>query len=71
MIAYRIETVVPPDGEIKLNSLPFHPGEAVEVIILARTDLASESPHFPLQDSVLMYEDPTEPVAENDWDALQ
>ncbi len=71
MLAYRLETVVPPNGELQITSLPFHPGEAIEVIILARHHVRVNPNQFPLQGSVLTYEDPTEPVAVDDWDALQ
>ncbi|MEZ4728413.1 MAG: hypothetical protein R3E79_14870 [Caldilineaceae bacterium] len=36
MLAYRLETVIPPNGELQLKALPFRPGEAIEVIILIR-----------------------------------
>ena len=35
MRAYRLATIVSQNGELQINSLPFQPGEAVEVIILA------------------------------------
>lgn len=71
MLAYRLETIVPPNGELQLKSLPFYPGEAIEVIILARSQPATDQNHFPLKGSVLSYEDPTESVAADDWDVLQ
>ena len=38
MNAHRIETVLNEDGTLTLRGLPFHAGDAVEVIILeART----------------------------------
>lgn len=70
MIAYRLETVILPNGELQLKKLPFRPGEAVEVIVLPLSSKTVEEP-LPLANSVLHYEDPTEPVAESDWSVLQ
>ncbi len=70
MVAYRLETVILPNGELQLKKLPFRPGEAVEVIVLPLSPKMTEE-QFPLANSVLKYEDPTEPVAENDWGVLQ
>ncbi|MCE7983077.1 MAG: hypothetical protein DYG89_17980 [Caldilinea sp. CFX5] len=71
MLAYRLETVIPPNGELQLKALPFRPREAIEVIILMRTPTSTNQALFPLQGSVLKFEDPTEPVAVDDWDVLQ
>ena len=43
MRAYRLEATVPPNGQLQLNSIPFQPGEAVEIIILALEEELSES----------------------------
>lgn len=71
MYAYRLETVISPNGELQLTSLPFRPGEAIEVIILATNGKHDTLTDFPLRNTVLKYDDPTEPVAEADWDVLQ
>jgi len=71
MYAYRLETVVPQNGELQLKSLPFHPGEAIEVIILAANAIKENRMYFSLQNTVLSYENPFEPVAAEDWHVLQ
>lgn len=71
MQAYRLETVVPNDGELQLKDLPFLPGETVEIIILSMNKPQNETDFSPLRNTILKYEAPTEPVAENDWDILQ
>lgn len=71
MYAYRLETVVPQNGELQLKSLPFRPGEAIEVIILAVDPRQSNFINFSLKNSVLLYENPFEPVAAEDWAILQ
>jgi hypothetical protein len=71
MQAYRLETVIPQNGELRLKQLPFAPGEKVEVIVRLHSSLQSAINSFPLRNTVLKYEEPTEPVAANDWTALQ
>ncbi len=67
MYAYRMEAVISQNGDLQIKSLPFRPGEAVEIIILAVNDAREKPNNFPLKNTVLKYEDPTEPVAEDDW----
>lgn len=71
MQAYRLETIVPHNGELQLKLLPFRPGETVEVIILSLNRLQNQVNYFPLKNTVLKYEDPTDPIAETEWDVLQ
>jgi len=80
MNAHKIEIVLTEDGTLTLQGLPFHAGEAVEVIILeAKTPdnqvalkPQSNTNLYPLHDTQpYYYEDPTEPVALEDWEALQ
>lgn len=57
-----------------LEGLPFRRGDAVEIIVLQKP-LETTSPvathSFPLQGTVLRYDDPLEPaVAEDEWDVL-
>jgi hypothetical protein len=37
MNAHKVETILPEDGTLMLQGLPFHAGDAVEVIILKRS----------------------------------
>ncbi len=50
-------------------------GKDVEIIVLengvAKADMTPSGNECPLRGSVLVYEDPFEPVAETDWEALQ
>jgi hypothetical protein len=71
MQAYRTETTISRDGTLTLENLPFQAGEAVEVIILARPTIWSRPGRYPLRGMPVVYIDPTEPVAEEDWEALQ
>ena len=56
-------------GELVLENLPFQPGQSVEVLVLVKRSLPAEPANNHLG-SVLKYEDPCEPVASEDWDAL-
>jgi hypothetical protein len=71
MRAYKVETTIPEDGVLELDALPFRAGEAVEVIILSREETKLETARGSLRGKVLHYDRPTEPVAEEDWDALR
>ena len=78
MNAHEIETVLTEDGTLTLRGLPFHAGDSVEVIILenrtsqheAPTDSPDSNP-YPLRGTVIRYDDPTEPVALEDWEVLK
>jgi hypothetical protein len=80
MNAYKIETIVSEDGSLILKGLPFHMGDAVEVIILEKSPSQEEkavveqpAPNlYPLRGKVLYYEEPFEPaVLAEDWEVLQ
>jgi hypothetical protein len=75
MQAHKVEAVLSENGTLVLEGLPFQAGEAVEVIILERPKsqpTGSSSSEFPLQGTVLVYDDPFEPaVAPEDWDVLK
>ncbi len=68
--AYRIHSQVSADGTLKLDNLPFEPGEDVEIIVLAEERRVRED-RYPLRGTPLQYHDPTSPVAGDDWQALQ
>ena len=71
MLAHRIETTINQDKTLLLENLPFHSGEKVEVIILVRPPQQAEKNHYPLRGTAIEYIDPTEPVAQNDWEVEQ
>jgi hypothetical protein len=71
MQAFRIETIVQPDGTVMVQNLPLQAGETVEVIILVRPSTTPGQNAYPLRGTPITYIDPTEPVAETDWDATQ
>lgn len=78
MDVHRIETVLTEDGTLTLRGLPFHVGDTVKVIVLeshsSQHEALTHSPDlnpYPLHGAVIRYDDPTEPVALEDWEALK
>ena len=71
MSAHRIETTLAKDGTLTLTNLPFHAGDAVEVIILPRPQKLIGQERYPLHGKPIQYINPTDPVAEEDWAALR
>lgn len=71
MQAYRTEATVGEDGKVTVSNVPFRSGEEVEVIVRPHRRWASEQNPYPLRGTVYSYERPTDPVAEDDWEALR
>jgi hypothetical protein len=69
--AYRARGKVSPEGTLKLENLPFQPGDEVEVIVIAAEPQAQPKGSAPLRGTLITYDDPTAPVAESDWEAIQ
>jgi hypothetical protein len=71
MQAYRVETILEQDGTLTLSNLPLRAGEAVEVIILVQPPGLVSHQRYPLRGMSVYYNEPTEPVALEDWEAAQ
>ena len=71
MNAHRVETTLNQDGTLTLNDLPFHAGDAVEVLILPRPQKPSGRNRYPLHGTQIKYINPTDPVAEEDWAVIK
>lgn len=69
MVAHRIETTLEQDGTLTLENLPFHAGEAVEIIILAQPTHVEQRQQYPLRGTSISYSHPTEPVDPDEWNA--
>jgi hypothetical protein len=70
MSTHHVETKLTEDGKLTLSDLPFHAGEAVEVIVMSRTNKTPNADRYSLRGKPIQYIEPTEPVAEEDWEAL-
>lgn len=71
MSTHRIEVTLTNDGTLTLNGLPFHAGDAVEVLIVPRTLRPGAGERYPLRGKPIRYEHPAEPVAQDDWEVLR
>jgi hypothetical protein len=71
MQAYRVELTVQQDGMLTLENLPLQAGQDVEVIIIVQSAVAQPQNPYPLRGLPVTYSNPTEPVAQADWDAAQ
>jgi hypothetical protein len=69
--AHRVETTLTQDGTLTLEHLPFQAGETVEVIVLTNTFPPAPHDRYPLRGTSIQYQEPLEPVAEQDWEILQ
>jgi len=61
--------VLTEDGKLSLNQLPFLAGEKVEVLVVPTFPKPNGAASHPLIGTVLHYDQPTEPVAVDDWEA--
>jgi hypothetical protein len=70
MSAHYVEITLSQDGKLMLDELPFRAGDTVEVIILSQQSRRNGR-EYSLRGKAIEYVDPTEPVAEEDWEATQ
>jgi hypothetical protein len=71
MNEFKTRVAVSPDGSVTIRGLPFPPGESVEVTVVPEAPAPLPPGVAPLHGSVLRYDDPTEPVATDDWESLR
>ena len=71
MQAHWRESTVGEHRELVLEGLPFEPGQPVEVLVVSKAAGLTTAGGRSLRDSVLEFREPLEPVASEDWDALQ
>lgn len=71
MSTHHRETKLTEDGKLTLNDLPFRAGETVEVIVVSHSSRAKSNNSYSLRGKRVRYVEPTEPVAEEDWEALR
>jgi hypothetical protein len=67
---HRIEVQAGPNGVIILHNLPLKEGETVEIIVLTSQEASSTANSYPLRGAPVLLEQPFQPVAEHDWEAL-
>lgn len=70
MSTHHVEITLSQDGKLMLDELPFRAGDTVEVIILAQQPKRNGKA-YSLRGKPVEYLDPTDPVAQDDWEANQ
>ena len=71
MNTFRLDTTLTQDGTLTLSDLPFQAGDSVEIIIVPRKSASAAQTGYSLRGKVIRYDNPTEPVAQEDWEALR
>lgn len=71
MNTIELETTIDQDGMITLRDLPFHVGDRVFIVINKLIELKTKYPPYSLRGTTYRYDNPTDPVAEDDWEALK
>jgi hypothetical protein len=71
MKAYKTTVRIQRNGELRLSDLPFQEGDEVEVVILHREPVQTRKNPYPLRGLPIRYENPTEPLPEDDWEVLR
>jgi hypothetical protein len=69
MEAYKTEATIDKNGTLRLGELPFAEGERVQVILLPSRATPADKDAYPLRGTPYRYDDPTEPVVADAWDA--
>jgi hypothetical protein len=71
MNTHRLKIALTENGKITLENLHFLAGETVEIVISPQKKVPSSDHPFPLEGTVNYYNDPFEPVAEDEWEVLK
>lgn len=71
MQVYAYEFTVEQKGKLVLQDLPFDIGAKIQVILIPTTTQAATQTQYPFWGKPVTYLNPTEPVAEEDWEVFQ
>ena len=66
MKTFHAEVVLQENGHLQLDQLPFSKGQTVHVLV---SPAATSAADVSLKGTVLKYESPLDPIAEEDWEA--
>jgi hypothetical protein len=70
MQAHRTIVIVSENGSVTIEKLPFPAGKPVEVVVFPAESQSTQGARYPLRGTPIQFVDPTEPVAESDWEVL-
>jgi len=71
MQTLHIEAICSETGVIILRDLPIEVGDAFEIVVIPRSPAPPTHNQFPLRGESAEYLQPFEPVADDDWEAVQ
>ena len=71
MQVYAYKLTMKKKGTLTLKDLPINAGEKIEVIIIPRSSRQLNEKRYPFWGKPITYLNPTDPVAEVDWEVLQ
>lgn len=71
MVVHRVETTLSQDKTLILQDLPFEAGDNVEIVIFKREQSEPSTEKYPLRGQKVVYLQPTEPVAGEDWNMMK
>jgi hypothetical protein len=66
---FSTEATVERDGTVTIRSLPFRPGDRVQVTVIPSAPPEDEVARYPLRGTTYRFDEPFEPVAAADWEA--
>ncbi|MBV6477672.1 MAG: hypothetical protein HGGPFJEG_00416 [Ignavibacteria bacterium] len=69
METYKTKTKIKKSHKLELEDIPFDNGEEVEVTI-SKVEKKSNG-KYTLRGSLIKYDEPFEPIDEDDWEALK
>lgn len=70
MQVYTYELTMKKKGILTLENVPLNVGEKVEVILIPRSSREPAKKEYPFWGKPITYLNPTDPVAEEDWEVL-
>ena len=71
MQVYAYKLTIGKKGTVSLENLPFDAGDKVEVIIIPRSTRQLGENRYPFWGKPITYLNPTDPVADTDWEVFQ
>ncbi len=71
MKVFAYEHTIRKNGILSLKNLPFSVGEKIEVVIIPRSKSKAKDEQYPFWGEPITYLNPTEPIAQEDWELYQ
>lgn len=69
METFKTKTTIKKNHKIELENVPFENGIEVEIEVFLKEKNSNNN--YSLRGSLLKYDDPFDPVAEDDWEVLK